>query len=168
MCKCILFIIYLGDSLKVQTEMKTIKTIYSRWMTQLPKAYLLNWSRAAHTRIQYLFWSPLVVSSKWSKSSRGYCPPGLPVSSSRSPCFSFSGGQRRARSGVKVKMWSRCCERVFFSFQLFNSSTAPSFSALLIRMRVPKDNLREAGITKIDEFSHESPIGGVSCPAAAV
>lgn len=48
-------------------------------------AYLPDWSPAAHTRTQCPSWSPLVVSSRWSRSSRGCSPPGLPVSVSRSP-----------------------------------------------------------------------------------
>ena len=61
--------------------------------------YLPGWSRAAHTRTQYPSWSPLVVSSGWSRSSRGCSPPGLPVSVSRSP-WPPRRGQPLAERGV--------------------------------------------------------------------
>lgn len=49
-------------------------------------AYLPGWSPAARTRTPCPSWSPLALSSAWSRSSRDCCPLGPPASLSRSPC----------------------------------------------------------------------------------
>lgn len=81
----------------------------------MPHAYLPNWSPATHTRTLCLFWSPPAVSSRWSRFSRDCCPPGLPVSASRSPlppkwgqAFAQCGGSTGETAAQPLSV-SRAC-----------------------------------------------------------
>lgn len=91
--------------------------------------YLPNWSPAAHTHTQYPSWSPLVVSLRWSRFSRGCCPPGLPVFASRSPWLPRRGQPLAQRGGstggAALPAADRPTDWASLRLQLF-SWTAPS------------------------------------------
>lgn len=103
-------------------------------------AYLPNWNPAVHTHRRYPFWSPLVVSSMWSRFSRGCCPPDLPVSASRNPCSRRRGQPLKQRSTGEAPEEPLCPPPtvrqigILLCLQFKRDCSIPPLSSLLIHL----------------------------------
>lgn len=109
-------------------------------------AYLPGWSPAARTRTRCPFWSPLALSSAWSRSSRGCCPLGPPASLTRSPCClrrRQPGTQHRGKAARSLDPYYFCLGThtdTPLSFQIYRLCFTPPrlISSMPVRERQRK------------------------------